>query len=122
MHDKELVRELLTQTVNAADTILLRFSSVDHVDYFTGSQAGMEKLDSICMQLMAMGEGLKKMDTLTDGTMFSEHPEINWKGAKAMRDIIGHHYFEIDAEVVFDVCENKIKNLRNTLIEIIRSI
>lgn len=39
-----------------------------------------------------------------------------------MRDVIGHHYFEIDAEVIFDVCKNKIKTLRGTTIKMLDGI
>jgi uncharacterized protein with HEPN domain len=33
----------------------------------------------------------------------------------AMRDIIVHRYFDIDAEVVFDVVKNKLPDLKNTV-------
>lgn len=115
MCDQELLREALTQILKSADTILYRFSPVNEVKDLTDSPAGMEKLDSICMQLIAMGEGLKNIDKITNSSLLSKYPEVNWKGAKAMRDIIGHHYFEIDAEVIFDVCKNKIRVLRNTI-------
>jgi len=36
-----------------------------------------------------------------------------------MRDIITHHYFDLDAEAVYDVCENDIKLLLNTINRII---
>lgn len=32
-----------------------------------------------------------------------------------MRDIISHQYFTIDAEIIFNVCENNIQKLRNTI-------
>lgn len=115
MYDQELLKEALTQILKSADTILYRFSPVNEVKDLTDSPAGMEKLDSICMQLIAMGEGLKNIDKITNASLLSKYPEVNWKGAKAMRDIIGHHYFEIDAEVIFDVCKNKIRVLRNTI-------
>jgi len=35
---------------------------VDCVNYFTVTPEGMEKLDSICMQLIAIGESLKNID------------------------------------------------------------
>ncbi|QTA79383.1 DUF86 [Desulfonema limicola] len=36
-----------------------------------------------------------------------------------MRDIITHHYFDIDAEIIFEVCKNNIRPLRDTLSTII---
>jgi uncharacterized protein with HEPN domain len=122
MYDIELIREILTQILKSADTILYRFQLVKEVKDFTDSPAGMEKLDSICMQLIAMGESLKNIDKITDSSLLSEYPEVNWKGAKAMRDIIGHHYFEIDAEVIFEVCKNKIGTLRDTVIKMLADI
>lgn len=115
MYDKELLIEVLSQIIKSAETILYRFKPIKNVEDFTFSPEGMEKLDSICMQLIAMGESLKNIDKITSGSLLSKYPDVNWKGAKAMRDIIGHHYFEIDAEVIFDVCQNKMEILRDTV-------
>ena len=75
----------------------------------------MEKLDSICMQLIAIGESLKNLDKLTSKKVLSNYSEIDWKKVMGMRDIISHHYFDVDAEAIFDVCENHIDRLGNTI-------
>lgn len=67
-------------------------------------------------------ESLKNIDKITDSSLLSEYPEVNWKGAKAMRDIIGHHYFEIDAEVIFDVCKNKLGALHDAVVKMLAYI
>lgn len=48
MYDEDLVSELLSQILNALDTVLVRFKPVKTTDDFTGSPEGMEKLDAIC--------------------------------------------------------------------------
>jgi uncharacterized protein with HEPN domain len=121
-YDKELVKEILSQILSALDTIIYRFSPVRVTSDFTDSPAGMEKLDAICMQLIAIGEALKNIDKITDGKLLAEYQGVNWKGAKAMRDIISHHYFEIDAEIIFDVCKNKIPLLRRTVIKMLPNV
>jgi uncharacterized protein with HEPN domain len=115
MYDKELVSEILSQILTSLNTVIERFSPVESVEGFTQSSKGKEKLDAICMQLIAIGEALKNLDKVTSNRLLSNYPQINWKGAKAMRDIISHHYFDIDAEVIFEVCKNKIKPLRDTI-------
>ena len=122
MYDRDLVREILSQILKALDTVIQRFDPVKTLADFTGSPAGMEKLDAICMQLIAIGEGLKNVDKITNNSLLHQYPEINWKGAKAMRDIISHHYFEIDAEIIFEVCQNKIKPLRDTIEKILNNL
>jgi uncharacterized protein with HEPN domain len=118
MYDETLVIEILSQIIEAINIIDYRFKPIQKVNDFTDSPAGMEKLDAICMPLQAVGESLKKIDKLTNNELLLKYPNINWKGAKAMRDIISHHYFEIDAEVIFDVCQNKILPLKNEVINI----
>ncbi len=51
-----------------------------------------------------------------------QYPEVDWKGAKGMRDIISHHYFDIDADEIFWVCEYKMKPLAKTITKIINDI
>ncbi|MHB8233003.1 MAG: HepT-like ribonuclease domain-containing protein [bacterium] len=115
MYDKELLLETLIQIHKLTETILFRLEPVKNVSDFTDSPAGMEKLDSICMPLIAIGESLKKLDKITEGELFKKYPEIEWKKAIGMRNIISHQYFDIDAEAVFQACNIEIPRLANTI-------
>jgi uncharacterized protein with HEPN domain len=122
MYDKELVEEILRQISNSIRTIQYRFKPIRVVDDFLSTPEGMEKLDAICMQLIAIGESLKNLDKITNGSLLSAHPEIDWRGAKGMRDIICHHYFDIDAEAIFLVCQEKLGPLADAIEEMRREI
>ncbi len=122
MYDSELVLEILRQIYQAAQTILNRFQPVKTVSDFVDSPAGMEKLDSLCMLLIAIGEALKNLDKTTNKSLLRRYPQIDWKKAKGMRDIISHHYFETDAEVIYDVCKNHIPELAQTINKMIREL
>lgn len=122
MFDRELVIEILNQILNATRKITVRFDPINDIEDFTNTPEGMEKLDAICMQLIAIGESLKNIDKITSNVLLPRYPEIDWKGAKAMRDIITHHYFDIDSEVVYDVCENKISPLSKSIEKIISDL
>ncbi len=37
--------------------------------------------------------------------------QIEWKKIKGIRDFISHHYFDLDAEMIFDICQNNIAEL-----------
>ena len=82
----------------------------------------MEKLDSICMLLIAIGEALKNLDKATNKTLLLRYPQVDWKKAKGMRDIISHHYFEADAEVIYDVCKYNIAELAQIINKMIKEI
>lgn len=119
MYDKALVLEILQQLHTATATILQRFEPVKSVEDFTGSSSGMEKLDSICMLLIAIGESLKNLDKITAGALLSQYPQIDWKKAKGLRDVISHRYFDVDAEEIFHICTTHIGVMRKTLHQII---
>ncbi|HAL46057.1 MAG: antitoxin [Planctomycetes bacterium GWF2_42_9] len=122
MYDNELVKDILSQILTAIEKVLNRFGSVDNAVFFTDSPQGMEKLDSICMQLIVIGESLKNLDKITEGKLLKDYPEIDWRGAKGMRDIITHHYFDVDAEAIYDVCATKLKPLAQTIQKMLNKI
>ncbi|QOG11280.1 DUF86 domain-containing protein [Arcobacter sp. FWKO B] len=118
MYDKSLVVDILQQISNAIETIQKRFEPIKTVNDFTDTPEGMEKLDSICMLLIAIGESIKNIDKITNKELLPMYPQIDWKGAKGMRDIISHHYFDIDAEEIYNVCDTKLKSLLSVIKDI----
>lgn len=122
MPEKALLIETLSQILGAAERILKRFEPILASDDFLENEAGLEKLDSICMQLIAIGESLKNVDKITDKKLLLNYPAVDWKSVKGMRDIISHHYFDLNAEAVFDVCKNDIDTLKETIEQILRDI
>ena len=115
MFDKELVKDILLQVYEATQKILKRFEPIRSANDFTNSEFGMEKLDAICMQLIAIGESIKNLEKITENDFLGRYPEIEWKKIKGMRDIISHHYFDVDAEIIYDVCKNHINDLAVTI-------
>jgi uncharacterized protein with HEPN domain len=111
MFDKELTLSMLRQIDDALETLKLRTRHVKSANDFTDTIEGMEKLDAVCMLFMAVGEALKNIDKITKGDLLSKYSEFDWKGAMGFRDIIAHHYFDIDAEQVYWVCAHNLEPL-----------
>lgn len=122
MYDKELAVEILKQIYQSTEKIQKRFEPINSPDDFTHSTEGQEKLDAICMQLIAVGESLKNLDKVTENSLLPSYPEIEWKKAMALRDIISHHYFDINAEAIYEVCKSHIGALAKTIKKIIKDL
>ena len=122
MYDKELVVSILKNILWSLEQIDKRFQSIQSSVDFLKDDSGIEKLDSICMQLINTGEALKEIDKLTEGSLLSNYPDIDWKKAKGMRDIITHHYFDIDAETVFFVCKERIPEMQKVTQKIMNDL
>lgn len=115
MYDVELVCEILRQILEAGRRIERRFSSVRQPDDFLVNDDGLDRLDAICMMLIAIGESLKNLDKITNGELLRKYPDVDWKGAKGARDIISHHYFDLNAEAVFGICRKDLPILTATI-------
>ena len=108
---QEVVLHILMQIEEAIERIKLRTEPIRCADDFLLTPSGMEKLESTCMLLLAIGESLKNLDKVTDGKLLSTYPSIPWKKVKGLRDIIAHHYFDIDAEEIWIIINEEIPPL-----------
>ena len=54
MYDRELVIEILQQILTASKRVLSRFAKITSAGDFLKDEEGTEKLDAICMQLIAI--------------------------------------------------------------------
>jgi len=122
MFDADLVKEVLNQILNAASVIQKRFRSIKSPDDFLKSDRNLEKLDAICMQLIAIGESIKNLDKISNKLLLKKHPDFEWKKAMGMRDIISHHYFDLNNEVVFQVCKDEIPKLKKVLKRVLKEV
>ena len=74
-------------------------------------EEGQDLLDVICMQFLAAGEALKRLEKLQAGLLAESFPEIDWKGAMGFRDVIAHQYFDLDAEQVLVICRDALPDV-----------
>lgn len=119
MYEKELALDSLANIEDALRMIMERSSAVTTPDDFLMSPDGMMRLDAICMNLIALGEAVKGLDKITKGELLVLFPEIHWSGVMRMRDKIAHHYFEIDAEVVFNTLKKDIPSVLPVVLKMI---
>lgn len=116
---KQIILSLLRKILQTVERILANSETINSPSFYLLTPSGMERLESTCMLLIAIGEGVKGVDKLTEKNLFSHYPGIDWKGVMGMRDIIAHHYFDLDAEIVYDVIKNDLPQLKEILEQII---
>jgi uncharacterized protein with HEPN domain len=45
----------------------------------------------------------------------SQHPEVDWKRITGLRDILIHQDFGVDAELIWDIIQNKLAALEEQI-------
>lgn len=111
-----LIWHTLSQLELAINRLQERTKNILSVDDFLTSPVGMEKLDAACMVLIAIGESIKNLDKVSEGKLLPTYPSIPWKRVMGIRDIMAHHYFEVDADVVYEVVKKELEPLKQAIV------
>ena len=99
-----------------------RSENITEPDDFLTSETGVILMDSICMKLSAVGESIKNLDKITNHELLPQYSEIPWKNVMGVRDFIVHHYFEVDADVIFSICKNDVPVLMSVITRMIEDL
>ncbi len=92
--------------------------AIGKIERFTAS--GREKFlsdvliqDGVILNLALIGEAVKKLPR----EVTKRSPQIEWREAAKMRDILIHHYDGTDVHVVWDTVERYLPPLKNVVRE-----
>ena len=119
---KSIAKDILEDILSAIKRLEERTKSVRSIDDFIGSSENMVLLDATCMLLIAIGESLKNLDKTTNGQLLPTYPSIPWKNVKGLRDIIAHHYFDVDADQILWIIQNEIMPLKKAIEHFIKEL
>ena len=84
-------------------------------DKFSGDR---KTIDAVVRNLEIIGEAVKNIPDEVRQT----RPEIEWKKVARFRDVIVHHYFKVDLEVVWDVVTNRLPEIETAAGEMLVEI
>ncbi|MBD5372322.1 MAG: DUF86 domain-containing protein [Bacteroides sp.] len=115
LHNAPLITHILGQMIEACELITSWNVKVTSSDDYLTSPEGVQTMAASCMLIESIGEGVKKIDRLTKGLLYDKFPNTQWKEIMGLRDHIAHGYFNIDADIIFDVAKTEIPSLKETL-------
>ena len=67
--------------------------------------------DAVIRNLEIIGEAVKQIPE----HIHSQRPEVEWKRMARLRDILIHQYFGVDAQIVWDIVQNKLPPLEQAI-------
>lgn len=67
--------------------------------------------DAVIRNLEVIGEATKALSKETR----EQHQNIPWDDMAGMRDVLIHHYMGVDLEIVWDVSQSKLEDLRSQI-------
>ena len=73
--------------------------------------------DAVVRNLEIIGEATKGIPD----SVRLKYPEVDWNRIRALRNILIHEYFGVDAEIVWDVVQNKVTALEKLAQKILQA-
>jgi uncharacterized protein with HEPN domain len=114
--DKKNTKELLEYILQSIELVQKRFLAIGQSDDFMKDEEGLEKLDSISMRLQSIGEALKNIYKTDKEVLEDIAPKNYWSDIIKFREVISHHYIDINSEVVFEICHDELSDLKEKII------
>ncbi|NHI92984.1 MAG: DUF86 domain-containing protein [Candidatus Lokiarchaeota archaeon] len=71
---------------------------------------------AVIRNLEIIGEAVKK---IPDQIKEKNKEKIDWRAISGLRDILIHKYFEVNLQLLWDIIENKLLDLKNNLSSLI---
>ena len=104
----------LADIADAADKIC-RYTHALSFDEFVRNEA---TFDAVLFNLQIIGEAAKQLPLQATVAM----PDIAWRDAARFRDLVAHHYFSLDPEIVWDIVANRIPAVRSAARELLERV
>lgn len=73
---------------------------------------------AVIRSLEIIGEAAKKLDD----EFKANHPHVEWKKIAGTRDKLIHEYFGVDYDIVWDIIENKLPELKDYVDNILKNL
>lgn len=104
--DKKDAKELLEFVVESVQVVKKRMKPIQSIDDLMDTEVGQEKLDSVLMRMQAIGEAIKNLDKRHSDLLEKYKDPSYWSDVIKMREVISHHYINIDAEIIFNTIQS----------------
>lgn len=116
--DKATTTELLDFILESLRLIKRRFNGIASSDDFLDNDEGLDKLDAISMRLQSIGEALKNLDKREQALLLMVADKEYWSKIIRTREILTHHYIDIDAETIYMICDEKLAELEQKILKL----
>ena len=113
--DKMTILELLIFIEEGISLLKKRSEGINSADDFLFNDANMNKFEASIMRLQIVAEALQDIDKRDKNFLLQVATKEYWCKIIRMRDLISHHYADIQADIIFSICKNELDELEQNI-------
>lgn len=119
MSEMSILQRLEFLTMKARQAVDRTSHITSHHDFLC-SPDNMDLFDATVLRIQVVGEMLKQIDDLTNGELLTPYyPQIPWRAAFSMRNVISHEYAMVDPDKIYNTLKTDLPELLLVLDNII---
>ncbi len=109
---------------NDADRLNHILDAIEKIEtYLLGLDSEMfkrneEKIDAVVRNIEIIGEATNCLDR----GLKAKYPQVEWRLATAIRNRLIHGYFDIDADIIWNVTQNDLPKLKTEIEKILEEL
>jgi len=116
--NKQTTLQLLDFILQSIMIIKKRVDGIKCGDDFLKNDENLTKMEAILMRLQASGEALKNLDKRDRDFLLHVADASYWSELIRLRDLVSHHYTDIQADIVFDICTEELDELEEKILQL----
>ena len=110
--------ELIDFVLESIELNRKRFKNINISDDFLSNDDNLTKMEAILMRLQASGEAIKNIDKRDDKFLSKVGSKKYWREIIRFRDLLSHHYTDIQADIIFEICKEEIDELEEKILKL----
>lgn len=106
----------LRDMIDALEKIRSYLSKTTEADFLKQEEA----FDAVCMQLLQLGEQVKRLEESPDRVIQNFADEVDWPALRGLRNRISHSYVSVDAKQVWQFATLELDDIEHSLKRILK--
>jgi uncharacterized protein with HEPN domain len=104
-------RERLRDIHDAAAQASRAVTALERAEAASAENDAQLAFDALLYRLVVIGEAVKALPA----DLLARQPQVPWREIARLRDLLAHHYYRVDAQVIRRTVEAPLDELRNAV-------
>ena len=108
-------RARLADIVEAAARVSRAVDALEHAEASDAEDEAQLAFDALLYRLVVIGEAVKALPA----DLLARQPLVPWREVARLRDLLAHHYYRVDAQIIRRTVEAPLRELRDAAAQLL---